>query len=142
MIREVSSIPQPRGAKASTYREMLRADIIEALNRRISKFEFEGDYNYKTLGMYAREVAQTVFFEKIYSPVVADIKKTLMEEYKTENILIPIGWDTAKYIIKISGVTGTDRIHVYGSIDFELLDTFRDRLLSATRLVNSRRHIE
>ena len=141
-IKEVESIPQPRGAKSSKYREMLKADITEALDKRISKFEFEGDYNYKTLGMYAREVAQTVFREKIYNPAVAEIKEILAEEFKTNKVRIPACWDTSKYIIKINSVTGIDRIHVYVSIDFEQIDTFKDRLMSATRELNRRRQVE
>ena len=45
-IKVVDEVPGMAGRK--TYNEMIREDINEALEKHIEKFEFEGDYNYKT----------------------------------------------------------------------------------------------
>lgn len=69
MIKPVDEIPKGLSKKHSSYREMIRADIQEALDRGIARFEFVGDYKYKYLAQYAREEADKLMKEQ-YNAVV------------------------------------------------------------------------
>ena len=56
MIKELQKIP---GSPERTQREQIRADINEALERKVRLFEFVGDiYNYKTLQASAANEAR------------------------------------------------------------------------------------
>lgn len=60
MIKPVTEIPQNMVQKRESYRDRIRADIREALDKGIHKFEFVGDYKYKYLAQYAREEADRI----------------------------------------------------------------------------------
>lgn len=139
-IKEVKNIPQARGKK-STQTQMARNDIKEAFDRRISKFEFEGNYNYKTLSSVAREQIHRYFVDNIYVPTVREVKNILSEEGYTD-IQIPNGYSRGEHsAYEVYGVTGTDRKHVYVQIYFNYIDEFKDTLLRATKQANRRREV-
>ena len=63
MIRPVDEIPMNAADKRKSYREQIRNDIREAMDKGINKFEFVGDYKYKYLAQYAREEADRIVWK-------------------------------------------------------------------------------
>lgn len=60
MIKPIDEIPKNTVEQRKGYRQMIRNDIKEAIEKGIQKFEFVGDYNYKYLEQYAKEEANKV----------------------------------------------------------------------------------
>lgn len=140
-IKEVKNIPQARGKK-STQTQMARNDIKEAFDKRISMFELEGNYNYKTLSSVVRAQMHHYFINNIYVPTVREVKNILSEEGYT-NIQIPDGFTRGEHsAYEVYGVTGTDRKHVYVKIYFDYIDDFKNTLLCATKRIPSNRRRE
>lgn len=59
-IKPIEDIPKNTQQQRESYRAQIRADIQEAIDKGINKFEFVGDYNYKYLAQYAREEARNI----------------------------------------------------------------------------------
>lgn len=76
MIKQIEEIPKSHAEKCKSYRQLIRDDIQEALDKNISKFEFIGDYNFKYLAQYAREEADRII-RKEYIRVVQKHKAEL-----------------------------------------------------------------
>ena len=113
MIKQIDEIPLNVMDKRKSYREMIRNDIQEAIEQRIDKFEFEGDYNWKYLAQYAREEA-----DQIWRSAWFDIMRRAKDEHGLRNVGAPDYRNKGEYI-RISSVRMPDRIHVYCQIDFE-----------------------
>lgn len=62
MIKPIDEIPKNTSQKRESYREMIRNDIREAMDKGIDKFEFIGEYKYKYLAVYAREEAKHILY--------------------------------------------------------------------------------
>ena len=60
MIKPVDEIPMNIAQKRESYRDQIRSDIHEAMDKGIKKFEFVGDYKFKYLAQYAREEADRI----------------------------------------------------------------------------------
>lgn len=60
MIKPVDEIPMNIAKRRESYRDQIRNDIHEAMNKGIKKFEFVGDYKFKYLAQYAREEADRI----------------------------------------------------------------------------------
>jgi hypothetical protein len=60
MIKPVDEIPMNIAKKRESYRDQIRSDIHEAMDKGIKKFEFVGDYKFKYLAQYAREEADRI----------------------------------------------------------------------------------
>lgn len=73
MIKPVDEIPMNIAKKRESYRDKIRSDIQEAMDKGIKKFEFIGDYNFKYLAQYAREEADRII-RKEYIRVVQKLK--------------------------------------------------------------------
>ena len=110
MIKPVEIIPMNATAKRQSYRSMIRGDIEDAIAQGITKFEFEGDYNWKYLAQYAREEADT-----IWRRAFANIMREARSKYGIK-VYLPCYTDKGQYI-KIHSVKMADRIHVYCEID-------------------------
>jgi hypothetical protein len=80
MIKPVEEIPQSMAQKRESYRDRIRGDIREALDKGIHKFEFVGDYKYKYLAQYAREEADRII-RKEYIRVVQKHKEELKDVF-------------------------------------------------------------
>ena len=132
-IKKVDFIPSAY-VKAVSTRQKVRADLEEAINNRIPMFEFEGDYNYKTLGSYARDEADRLFREWVFYPAVESVKSTLGKELGRDDIECERLYREYKQVFKIHGVTQKDRVHVYVEIDFDFLDKYTDTLMRRTRV--------
>lgn len=57
-FRSIDEIPKPPVWQAKTIRQRIRDDIAEAEKQGVYKFEFVGNYNFKTLATTAREEAE------------------------------------------------------------------------------------
>lgn len=64
-IKPIDDIPKNLTQQRESYRALIRADIQEAIDKGINKFEFVGDYNYKYLAQYAREEARNILADTI-----------------------------------------------------------------------------
>jgi len=137
-VKIVKEIPKPiskpkTGKPDNNYRERIRADIIEAFEDKISKFELVG---YETtspsyVATLAREEAYEVC-EKIIYPVARKAVKNILlkEEFPEDCIRVatPGRYDNNK-IIKVHGVTLSDGVkHVFVEIDFNYLKGFNKEL--------------
>ncbi len=82
-IKPIDAIPT--GTHKQSARDMIRADICEAISKGIRLFEFDGDYNYKTLGGNVADIIkeikrkeicriQSKFREEFYSDDEKNIK--------------------------------------------------------------------
>ena len=133
------SIPRMLRNK-ETYTQMAMNDIREAVEKHIESFEFEGDYNYKTLASIARQQVSRFFREYIFLPAARNAKKILAEEGFVE-ISLPNErhFRYGENIVQIFGVTLEDRVHVYGKIYFNNLDNFYDDFLIKAREMSSKR---
>ena len=132
MIKEVEKIPETLQQKRESYRAKIRADIEEAMSKRISDFEFEGDYNYKYLQQYAREEGERIF-RYIFIGVERAVEEELKKELEVKYIYCPSPYLYAKQFIKVIKRKGEDRNHVYAHLDFDYLDNLKDLLYRDTK---------
>ena len=132
-IKSIDCIPESRNERGSRQRECIRADITEAIEKRVTCFEFEGDcYNYKLLANYVREVAKSMF-RAVYFDYVAKVREALREEYPNEFIFMKSYYDYVGMWCAVKSRKGDDRTHVYMTIDHSFMDSLYDRLLSDAR---------
>ena len=126
MIKPVDEIPLTVRGERMSRRQMLQNDIQEAIDKGISKFEFEGDYNYKYLANYAREEADHIL-DKILRERWEKEPRQPYEE--NEFRVYPKFWERhireRKYII-IHNVKREDRYHVFCEIIPSALDEMMD----------------
>lgn len=127
MIKPVDEIPLTVRGERMSRRQMLQNDIQEAIDKGISKFEFEGDYNYKYLANYAREEADRVLDKVLRERW--DQEPRQPHEGEDGYRAYPKYWEShiraIKYII-IHNVRNDDRMHVYCEIIPEALDEMMD----------------
>lgn len=124
MIKAVDEIPQSPKQTRKGYREQIRADIQEALDKRIEKFEFVGDYNFKYLAQYAREEADRIVRNLAYKYWRAH------PEYSEKLYYNPFSWRdySALEIIVISSIKGEtlDKRRVFCKINMDMDNLFRE----------------
>ena len=103
MIKPIDEIPKNINEQRKIYRKQISDDIQEAIDKGIFKFEFVGDYNFKTLAQMAREEARNVAF-KIVRKWSAE-NPQYKERYKW---WIPGSWNVNNEmnLIKVSSVKG------------------------------------
>lgn len=124
MIKAVDEIPQSPKQTRKGYREQIRADIQEALDKRIEKFEFVGDYNFKYLAQYAREEADRIVRNLAYK------YWRTHPEYSEKLYYNPFSWRdySALEIIVISSIKGEtpDKRRVFCKINMDMDNLFRE----------------
>lgn len=103
MIKPIDEIPKNINEQRASYRERIRNDIYEAIDRGIYRFEFVGDYNFKTLAQIAGEEARSVAWK-----IVCEWSKNnpqYMERYKFWK---PGSWEVNRkmQLIRVSSVKG------------------------------------
>lgn len=103
MIKPIVEIPKNQKEKWESYREKIRADIQEAIDRNINRFEFVGDYNFKTLAQMASEEARNIAWKIVRK--WSNDNPQYKERYK---FWIPGSWQLNKdlQLIKVSSVKG------------------------------------
>ena len=103
MIKPIDEIPMNTAQKRESYRDKIRADIREALDKGISKFEFVGDFNFKYLAQYAREEADRMF-RKAFRDLTLLHYPEWKERYQQQYIFLN-EWEFRRYNnIKITAV--------------------------------------
>ena len=102
MIKAIEEIPKNETQKRESYRQRIRDDLQEALDKGIYKFEFVGDYNFKTLQNTAREEAEKIVRKLSFSWWKEH------PEYKEQLKWNPFSWsDNKKFkLIAITSVKG------------------------------------
>jgi len=123
-IREIKELPKE--IKQKSARELIRADIQEALDKGINLFEFEGDYNYKYLTSYANEVAEDIRRKKVREIQREFKNENLTEEEKTIKgfyLFFKSGWEYKGYWIKAFSQKGEEHRRIFCQIeDIKLLE--------------------
>lgn len=135
MIKALEEVPQTLQEKRESYRDMIRKDITDALDNNISKFEFEGDYNYKYLVNYAREEASRIYQRRFFRPVEIEVRKVVREMFPNETYICNPGWwkwEKDNRMFRIKSLKGEDRTHVYCEIDYSAVENLYDKMLAAT----------
>lgn len=136
-IKVIDEVPGIAGKPS--YNDKIRADFNEAIEKHIEKFEFEGDYNYKTLAASARQQAR-IMFRPIFQKVSKEVEEIVGAELG-HKIWIH-DWDYRDRYIFIMSRKMDDRIHVYATIDYEFAENFKNILLEDTRALEKRRDAE
>ena len=114
-IKPIDEIPLNVQDRRKNQRENIRNDILEAIERGISKFEFDGDYNWKYLAQYAREEADMIWRKK-YRDLILEAKRNY--NIRSISTYLP-SYNLKGQYIKIRSAKMPDRIHVYCVIDLE-----------------------
>lgn len=140
-IREVKELPSNlKKVLKETDRDKVLRDFNEALENNIGVFEFEGDYNFKTLSQKAKEVARRRVFYKFYSDAAKKVEEVLRKEFPDEKYLVARDYQYyADYFFKVKNINEADRVHVYASIDYRFIDSLYDELLRDTRRIYEQR---
>lgn len=101
MIKPIDDIPRNINQRRNEYRQKIKDDIQEAMSKGIWKFEFVGEYNFKTLAQTAREEA-----DRMARTITHEWSKA-HPEYKQRYSYI-FGWRDNKdmELIKISSIQG------------------------------------
>lgn len=123
MIKPLETIPQTPKTHWKTYRQKIREDIQEALDRGISKFEFVGDeYNYRTLASTVREEA-----DRMNRTMVSDaIRKADGPE---EHYVYSVYELKSVFPLHISSIKGEKEKERRVFCEIDSMDDFKDRVL-------------
>jgi len=103
MIKPLAEIPKNLNEQRKSYREKICADIQEGIDRNINRFEFVGDYNFKTLAGVAREEARNVAWKIVRQWSIDNPE--YKERYK---FWMPGSWQVNRdmELIKVSSIKG------------------------------------
>lgn len=103
MIKPIDEIPKNLSEQRKSYREQIRSDIQEAIDKGIYRFEFVGDYNFKTLAGVAREEARTVAWK-----IVIQWSKDNPQYKERYKFWLPGSWQVNREmeLIKVSSIKG------------------------------------
>lgn len=144
-IKVVNEIPKPiRPIKVEPfdYRGKTHADLEQAWNERISKFEFVG-YNSNTSALqFAKDEANKMVYDKLYVPAKKVVTEILQGELKKK-----LG-KAVKYIkvrpyirayptISFTGVTVDGVKRIFCEFNWDNIDHYTDGLLEQTREIYS-----
>ena len=121
-IRPVESTPKSTIAPRHSYRAKIRADIGEAIDKRITVFEFEGEYNWKYLAQYAREVADEIW-RMTYRKLML---KKRPDNLRSVFFSTSLPYNLKNRYIKIHNYQQSDRNHVYCVIDLDAPENLTD----------------
>ena len=126
MIKPIDEIPQNIGQKRESYRQNIRDDIQEAIDKGIPRFEFVGDYKYKYLANYAREEARNVLYK---------IARDKFKKMRGEGIIYLSSLDLKTEYIRISALKGEtpEKTRVFCEIDLSGLDDDLEALAEEKR---------
>ena len=103
MIKPIDEIPKNINEQRRSYRNRICEDIQEAIDKGIYRFEFVGDYNFKTLAQMAGEEARNIAFKIVRKWSVENPQ--YRERYK---FWLPGSWQVNKEmkLINVSSVKG------------------------------------
>jgi hypothetical protein len=135
-IKVVKEIPKPvheQKTPAFSYTEKVLADITEAYENRISKFELIGYDNQTYLASCTHTLADKFAKKVVYTPVHSIVVAKLRDKFKRSygkavkyiNVSMPKSSEPA---IKVSGVTVDGEKHVFVEINFDYIDNLETYL--------------
>ena len=102
MIKPIDEIPKNVSEQRRSYRERIVSDIQEAIDNEIYKFEFVGDYNFKTLAQIAGEEARNVAWK-----IVRQWSKDNPQYKERYKYWIPVSWEIKNWkLICVSSIKG------------------------------------
>ena len=103
MIKPIDEIPKNVSEQRRSYRQRIVDDIQEAIDKDIYKFEFVGDYNFKTLSQIAGEEARNVAYKIVRTWSAENPQSRDRYAY-----WIPGSWEVNRkmQLIKVSSVKG------------------------------------
>lgn len=133
MIKKVDNIPG-QGGEHTSQKLMINKDIRSAIEKRIERFEFVGDYNIKYLDQYAREEAEIVF-RSMFSKCRTEVQQKLREEFKVSWALVPTIHDYRKRLYRVCRRSGK----VYMEIYFDFMDAIPQVMLEEGRALTKLR---
>ena len=124
MIKAIDEIPKNVNEQRRSYRQRICDDIQEAIDKGIYKFEFVGDYNFKTLAQIAGEEARNMAWKIVRQWSVDNPQ--YKERYK---YWLPGGWQVNRemQLIKVSSVKGEtpEKRRVFCEINERMDSTIR-----------------
>ena len=126
-IKIIDDLPNSYTRKTS---EKIRADLHEAIKKRIKSFELVGDYNYT----YLREQVvyqSTNVYREYFKDDYIKVRKQVYDE--TGEVIFLYLSDYAHKTFTVRSRTEPDRKHVYVSINYEFIDDLYNILLSDAR---------
>ncbi len=131
-IKEVKYIPNDKTNKPS-QRDIIRSDIKEALSKRIERFEFEDErYNYRSLYGNVRETLKEYFEKKIFFPAIMRAKESLKERISGSIWVKNSAGEYFDDAFTVQKRTLKDRVHVYVTINYDLIDSLQGRIMEET----------
>lgn len=140
-IIKVTSIPTASHTPPEdpfNYRDAIREDLKEAIEKRIEMFELVGYPNTNYVTSSAKVVAFKYLSEIVFIPAKDNVKKKLSKEFKKElggavKYIRPNIPKTNTKAIEFRGVTVRGVKRAYAKIDFDYIDNFEKNLLDQTR---------
>ena len=130
-IKPIDNIPDAAPAPPS-QRELIRRDVREAYENHISQFEFEDDrYKYDTLINNARDALKQWFHREVY--FLADKKaKERLKDKISGYFWTPMAYEYDTKAYSLSKRKLDDRVHVYCTLNFDLLDHLEQTIYDDT----------
>lgn len=133
MIKKVDTIPG-QGGEHTSQKLLINKDIRDAIEKRIERFEFVGDYNFKYLAQYARDEAENVF-RSMFSKCRTEAQQKLREEFKVAWALVPTIHDYRKRLYRVCQRSGK----VYMEIYYDFMDAIPQVMLEEGRALTKLR---
>ena len=133
MIKKVDTIPG-QGGEHTSQKLMINKDIRSAIEKRIERFEFVGDYNFKYLAQYARDEAESVF-RSMFSKCRTEAQQKLREEFKVAWASVPTIHDYRKRLYRVCQRSGK----VYMEIYYDFMDAIPQVMLEEGRALTKSR---
>ena len=133
MIKKVDTIPG-QGGEHTSQKLLINKDIRDAIEKRIERFEFVGDYNFKYLAQYARDEAESVF-RSMFSKCRTEAQQKLREEFKVAWALVPTIHDYRKRLYRVCQRSGK----VYMEIYYDFMDAIPQVMLEEGRALTKAR---
>lgn len=127
-IKPINEIPLNTAQQRQSYRDRIREDIRTAIDQKIEKFEFDGDYNWKYLAQYAREEADMIWRKTYHDLIMKKKEENGLNDGHYYSGGLPSFKLKGQYI-KISSVKMADRNHVYCQINFGVPEELTDQAI-------------
>ncbi len=121
-IIPIKDIPTNKSATPS-QRDLIRQDIRYAIKLGVPKFEFDDErYKYNTLARSAKEAFKSLFTDELYHNAAIKAERRLRKEFPDKTVAVPASSSYFNRAAVFSSRKMDDRIHVYCSLDLNLIN--------------------